>query len=118
MQPHIDEVSRNVLSHRPLPRRLGNHQRHAVFPQHVDERRGEKALMPDFHGMSQGPLGVDFELDALGHPVIMLARDCSRFLGVVRQQLQKSLEPLRIEFEVGRELPQDRSQLLLQVEQS
>jgi len=116
MQPHVHKVSRDVVGHRPLAGRLGYHQCNIVFPQHVHERRIEEALVPDFNRMAHRALCVDIQLRSAFHPVVVIPCDGRGLFSIVRQQLEKRLKSLRLEREVGRELPEDRPQLLLQVE--
>jgi hypothetical protein len=51
------------------------------------------------------------------HPFVVAMGQQQGLLGVVRQQPEKMLEALALVAEVGRKLPQDRTQLLAQIEQ-
>src|SRR6202011_343632 len=80
------------------------------------ERGIQEALIPDFHGMAHRPVRIDFELRPALQPRIALARQGRSLLRTAGQEVQKSLEALAVIFEVGRELPQYRTELFLQVE--
>ncbi|MNR32890.1 hypothetical protein D3C85_1505190 [compost metagenome] len=64
--------------------------------------------------MAQRLFPVGLHAGVTVHVRIMLAGEGGGLFGVVRQLLQKGLEQLGIEFEVGRELPEDRAEFFFQ----
>ena len=74
--------------------------------------------MPYLDRVAHRPLRIHLELRAALHPRLALARQLCGRLRIVWQQLQKSFEAVGVVPEAGRELPQQRPEFFLEVEQA
>src|SRR6185312_251524 len=74
--------------------------------------------MPDFHRMAQAAFLIDLEPGAAGDAMIVLAREFQRGLAVAGQQREEGLDARAVEAEIGRELPENRTELWPQPQQT
>lgn len=81
------------------------------------ERRIAEALVPDFHRMAQGPVGVDRERATSAHAVVAAAREGEGFAGAARKEIEEGLEARGVETHLRRELPEDGAELPAQAQE-
>ncbi len=115
MQPAIDEITRQIAEPRPH-RRIGADQRDVVGAQQVDEFDRTKTLVADFQRMAQLSGRVGPRPVPPIEPCVVAPGERGRRFGVMRQHGEERREPFAVEAQVGRELPQDRSQLSAEAE--
>ncbi len=112
MQAQVDEIRRDVVSHWPLARRFGDHQRNPIRTQQIDETLLEKALVPDLDRMPQSARGAARKARTASHPGRVFAGERVGVGRIPRQQLEEGCHLRAVVAEVRRELPQHRPQFL------
>src|SRR6185436_12742653 len=110
VQAHVDKVRSDIHQERPFDR-VGANQGDIVLAQELDEGGIAEALVPDLHGMANPAPAVAAQPCPALQAMVVMASTGGGLLGVARQQPEEGFELLRVEAEVGRELPEDRAEL-------
>ncbi|MNP14229.1 hypothetical protein D3C76_1065420 [compost metagenome] len=114
MQAQVHEVAGEVFAIGPFTGGVGNHQGRVVAFEQADKCRIDEAVVADFHGMAQGLFLACLKAGVAVHMGVVLAGKGSGLLRVVGQLLEEALEQCGVEFEVGRKLPEKRSEFFLE----
>src|SRR5277367_2717883 len=104
MKTAINKAGSQVHQQRPL-HRIRHHQPHAVVSEQLNELLVNKTLMANLNGMSQGSILADLKPRTVVQTLIVAARQLGCLLPRPGQHGKEKFEPLRLELEVGRELP-------------
>ena len=114
MQPDVDEVGRDVEELWPATGRVGHHQPDPELAQQRREGRGAVAVVPDLQGVPQRPVGQHPGPGPVGQPLVVASGQVGRFAGGGGQPGEEVGQPVGVESQRRRQLPQQRSQLVLQ----
>jgi len=115
VEPAIDEVRRHIHQKGPFDG-VGHHEPDAIFPEQRDEFRYFEAVVADFECMPKLAVRAGAEPGARFELRIVTARQPRRRMRVARQKIEEGCEFARIEPHLRRQLPQDRTKLVLQPE--
>ena len=109
----VDEVAGEVFHEGPFAGGVGDDGGDVVFSEEGDEVGGFEGVVADFDGVTEFVIFVDFEICTAFHEGGVLLGEFDGILGVAREFFEEGFETGGIEFEVGRELPEEGGRVFL-----
>ena len=116
MQAQVNEIAGEVFAVRPFAGGVGDHQGGVVAFQQAHEVGVDERVVAHFHGMTQRFFAPGFEAGVAVQVRVVLTGEGGGRCSVVGQQGKKVFEAPGIEFEVRRKLPEDRPELVLELQ--
>src|SRR5690606_22895347 len=98
--------------------RIRDDERDAVLAQQVDELRAREARVPNLERVAELQLRRGVEARAARDPRIVTPRERRGLFSGSRQRREEALEAFALEAQRRRQLPEDRAELLAELEQA
>ncbi len=107
VQADVDEVGSDVFHLRPFAGGVGDDEGDVVLAKEFHKGGVFVGIVADFHRVAERAELVGFCKHAAFESAIVLLCELGGFFGIAREEREKVLQPIRIESQHGRQLPEE-----------